>query len=75
MSRNVLADTAREALRILAWQMGWIVAVAFVGALAWSWQVALAIAVGGGIGSIWTMAVSGVCVRSHAKASCCAGVV
>jgi F0F1-type ATP synthase assembly protein I len=55
VSRNVLADTAREALRILAWQMGWIVAVAFVGAVAWSWQVALAIMVGGGIGSIWTI--------------------
>jgi F0F1-type ATP synthase assembly protein I len=55
VSRNVLADTAREALRILVWQMGWIVAIAFVGALAWSWQVALAILVGGGIGSIWTI--------------------
>jgi F0F1-type ATP synthase assembly protein I len=55
VSRNVLADAAREALRILAWQMGWIVAVAFVGALAWNRNVAIAIAVGGGIGSIWTI--------------------
>jgi len=55
VSRNVLADAAREALRILAWQMGWIVAVAFVGALAWDRNVALAIVVGGAIGSIWTI--------------------
>jgi len=35
--------------------MGWIVAVAFVGALAWNRNVALAIVVGGAIGSIWTI--------------------
>ena len=55
VSRNVLADAAREALRILAWQMGWIVAVALVGALAWNRNVAIAIVIGGGIGSIWTI--------------------
>jgi F0F1-type ATP synthase assembly protein I len=55
VSRNVLADAAREAMRMLAWQMGWIVAIAFVGALAWSRQVAFAIVAGGAIGSIWTI--------------------
>jgi F0F1-type ATP synthase assembly protein I len=55
VSRNVLADTAREALRILAWQVGWIVVIALVGAFAWRWNVALSILIGGGIGSIWTV--------------------
>jgi len=55
VSRNVLADAARDALRILAWQMGWIVAIAFVGALAWDRSVAFAVLIGGAIGSIWTI--------------------
>jgi F0F1-type ATP synthase assembly protein I len=55
VNRNVLADAAREALRILAWQIGWVVGGAFVGALVWNRNVGFAILVGGGIGSIWTM--------------------
>jgi F0F1-type ATP synthase assembly protein I len=55
VSRNVLADVARDALRILAWQVGWTVAVAVVGALVWGWNVALSILIGGAIGSIWTI--------------------
>ena len=55
MSRNVLADVALQALRILAWQMGWIVAIAVVSAIVWDQRVALGIAVGGAIGSIWTI--------------------
>jgi F0F1-type ATP synthase assembly protein I len=55
VSRNVLAETAREALRILAWQMGWIVAIACVGAIAWDRRVAFAVLAGGAIGSIWTI--------------------
>ncbi len=55
MSRNVLADAARESLRILAWQVGWIVAIALVSAIVWDWSVALAVIVGGAIGSLWTI--------------------
>ena len=35
--------------------MGWIVAVALLGALAWNRNVAIGIVIGGGIGSIWTI--------------------
>lgn len=55
MSRNVLADAARESLRILAWQVGWIVACALLGAVLFDSKVALAVMVGGAIGSIWTI--------------------
>jgi F0F1-type ATP synthase assembly protein I len=55
VSRNVLADAARDALRILAWQLGWVVAIALIGALVWGTKTALAILVGGAIGSIWTI--------------------
>jgi F0F1-type ATP synthase assembly protein I len=55
VSRNVLADVARDALRILAWQVGWIVAIAFASALVWGLNVALSTLIGGAIGSIWTV--------------------
>lgn len=55
MNRNVLADAARESLRILAWQVGWIVACALVAAVLFDSKVALAVMVGGAIGSIWTI--------------------
>jgi F0F1-type ATP synthase assembly protein I len=55
VSRNVLADAARESLRILAWQMGWVVACALAGAALFDSKVALAVLVGGAIGSIWTI--------------------
>ena len=35
--------------------MGWIVAIAAIGAIVWDVRVALAIVVGGAIGSIWTI--------------------
>jgi F0F1-type ATP synthase assembly protein I len=40
---------------MLAWQMGWIVAVAAVCAVVSGQRLALAIIVGGAIGSIWTI--------------------
>jgi hypothetical protein len=55
VSRNVLADAAREAVAMLAWQMGWIVAIAGVCAIASGQRLALAILAGGAIGSIWTI--------------------
>jgi F0F1-type ATP synthase assembly protein I len=55
VSRNGLADAARDALRILVWQLGWIAAAAFVGALVWGLNAALSILIGGAIGSIWTI--------------------
>jgi F0F1-type ATP synthase assembly protein I len=55
VSRNVLADAARESLRILVWQLSWVVAIALIVAIASSWRDALAVLVGGSIGSIWTI--------------------
>jgi len=55
VSRNVLAATAVQALRILAWQVGWIAAIAVVGAIVWDVRVALSLLVGGAIGSAWTL--------------------
>jgi F0F1-type ATP synthase assembly protein I len=55
VSRNVLADAARDALRILAWQLGWVVAIALLGAFGWGSKTALAVLVGGAIGSLWTI--------------------
>lgn len=40
---------------MLAWQMGWIVAIAVLGAIVWNVQVALSLLVGGAIGAIWTV--------------------
>jgi len=55
MSRNVLAETARQALSILVWQVGWITAIALICAVVWGERVAWAVLSGGGIGSIWTV--------------------
>jgi F0F1-type ATP synthase assembly protein I len=55
VSRNVLAATAVQALRILAWQMGWIVAVAALAAIVWDVRSALSLLTGGAIGSVWTI--------------------
>lgn len=40
---------------MLAWQMGWIAAIAAVGAITSGQRLALGILVGGAIGSIWTI--------------------
>ena len=40
---------------MLAWQMGWIVAIAAVGAIVWDRRVGFGLLVGGAIGSIWTI--------------------
>lgn len=55
MSRNVLADTAREALRILVWQSAWIAAIALLCAVVWGERVGWAVLIGGVIGSMWTV--------------------
>lgn len=55
MSRNVLADAAREALRILVWQWAWIAPIALICAVAWDRRVGWGVLIGGGIGSTWTV--------------------
>lgn len=55
MSRNVLADAARQSLRILRWQLGWVVAAALVGGLALDARVGWSVLTGGAIGSVWTV--------------------
>lgn len=55
VSSNVLADAARTSLRVLAWQVGFVAAVALVAAVLFSGRMAVAIFVGGAIGSVWTV--------------------
>lgn len=55
MSRNVLAAAARQSLKILRWQLGWIAAFATVCAIAFGAQAGWSVLAGGGIGLIWTV--------------------
>ena len=55
VSRNGLADAARQSLGILRWQLGWIVAAALVSGLALEARVGWSVLTGGVIGSIWTV--------------------
>src|SRR5690606_1799852 len=50
MSSNALAAGARQAWQILLWQMGWIVAIAAVAALALDRKAGWSVLAGGGIG-------------------------
>ena len=55
MSTNVLAAMARQAWQILAWQVGWIVAIAVLTAVVWDAKAGWSVLVGGSIGLIWTV--------------------
>ena len=55
LSTNVLADAARESLRLLVWQAGCVIALAAVFAAAWGGKAGWSSLVGGGIGLIWTI--------------------
>ena len=54
MSRNVLADAARESLKILWWQLGWSVVVAALCAALFGARAGWSLLAGAGIGVIWT---------------------
>lgn len=55
VSRNVLADAARESLRILRWQLGCALAAAVIGGLALGARMGWSVLAGGAIGSVWTV--------------------
>jgi ATP synthase protein I len=55
VSRNVLADAARESLKILWWQLGWAAAVAVLGAALFGARAGWSALAGAGIGLIWTV--------------------
>jgi len=55
VSTNVLAAMARQAWQILAWQVGWIVAIAVLTAVVWDAKAGWSVLVGGSIGLIWTV--------------------
>lgn len=55
VSRNVLADAARQSLRILRWQLGWVVAAALVSGISLSARTGWSVLAGGAIGLVWTV--------------------
>jgi F0F1-type ATP synthase assembly protein I len=55
MSSNVLADAARQSLRILRWQASWIGALAVGCGLLFGLRAGGSVLVGGGIGVLWTV--------------------
>ena len=64
MIANVLADAARQSLRLLMWQTGWVVALAAVFAAVAGGKAGWSTLVGGGIGLIWTIYMT-VMLRRH----------
>lgn len=54
MGVNVLAATARQALRMLAWQMACVLVVAGALAIIFGARAGWSALIGGGIGSLWT---------------------
>ena len=55
MSANVLATAARQSLRILRWQVGWVAGAAGLFAAEWGFKAGWSVLAGGGIGLIWTV--------------------
>lgn len=55
MSSNALAAGARQAWQILLWQVGWIVTIAALSAVALDVRTGWSVLAGGGIGLIWTV--------------------
>lgn len=54
MSRNVLAVAARQALKILRWQLGWVAALAVASGVLCGARAGWSTLAGGMIGLIWT---------------------
>lgn len=55
MNASFLAAAAREALRILLWQTGWIVAAAVASGAWWGARSGWSVLVGGAVGLVWTV--------------------
>lgn len=55
VSRNVLADAARQSLKILRWQLGWVTAAAVIAGVALGARTGWSVLVGGAIGLVWTV--------------------
>lgn len=55
MSRNVLADAARQSLKILQWQLGWATALAVASGAFFGARAGWSALAGGMIGLIWTV--------------------
>lgn len=55
MFSNALADGARQAWKILLWQIGWVALAALLGALAVDARAGWSVLAGGGIGSLGTL--------------------
>ncbi|HMN47003.1 MAG TPA: ATP synthase subunit I [Povalibacter sp.] len=54
MSSNSLGNAARQSVKILQWQLIWIVVMAAIGGMAFGGRAGWSVLVGGGIGSLWT---------------------
>ena len=55
MSANPFAVAARRSFLLLLWQLGCLVVVAALGAIAWGARAGGSLLVGGGIGLVWTL--------------------
>lgn len=55
MSRNVLAGAARQSLKILQWQVGWVAVIAVVIGAGFGLRAGWSALAGGMIGLIWTV--------------------
>ena len=55
MNAGFLAAAAREAGRILLWQVGWIAAAAVASGALWGARSGWSVLVGGAIGLVWTV--------------------
>ncbi len=55
MSKNVLAEAARQSLRILCWQLGCIAAISLMIAALFGARAGWSAAAGGSIGAVWTV--------------------
>jgi ATP synthase protein I len=59
----VLAIAARESLRILRWQLGWIAALALACGIAFGARAGWSALAGGGIGLVWTLVMAATLFR------------
>ena len=55
MSMNSLGRTARQSVKILQWQLAWIVAMALIGTIAFGARAGWSVLAGGGIVILWTV--------------------
>lgn len=55
MNASFLAAAAREAWRILLWQVGWIAVAAVASGALWGARSGWSVLVGGAIGLVWTV--------------------